>query len=262
MPAFDPADPSTPSNPAESGNSLTDALGQLQSEGIQYDQIGVLGPAPALLPADITATYGVQAETRDYERSAQGCSGTWTPSQLKFKVNPSTGSHLGDRYYSLHQTWGAARLANMKCRGPGLEPNVLQFNPYETVRKCDTLHCYTEKVDHLYLGRKIADWESNLPGDYLDSRLSDPGNELDYTMGSTKTSEMKANTDYRTYVRSPRGNDLNSLFKLQYNIMHLCSWHFVPGTPTNLKWCNVKSVPFSRLIEYEDFTAPNTLELP
>lgn len=61
---------------------------------------------------------------------------------------------------------------------------------------------------------------TNLPTPYLDTRFGDPSNEVSYTMGSAKASDISANTWYYIYIRTVNGDASRDNAKLSGQLGH------------------------------------------
>jgi hypothetical protein len=94
---------------------------------------------------------------------------------------------------------------------------------------------------------------SSLPRPYLDTRLGDPANEVAYTIGSSKASDIKVNQWYYNYIQVLKGDADRDNAKLTAQLGY--RW---PSWCYNSTWCSYSrgDVPQERIINAWDIPVP------
>jgi len=131
-------------------------------------------------------------ETRaDAETAATGtCGDRFTPVEKFYKSDwyDTEGIY---RYIRHKIYWSAANLANLKACG-GATTYEHEFWEYNYDRK------------HV-LGAEVS-WTSGMPNSYLDTSFADSANELGYTIGTARASNLTAGTVYTITIVTKTGN--------------------------------------------------------
>ncbi len=130
------------------------------------------------------------AVARGARVSDADCNDPWSPYLMIRKAGRSSVS--GEyRYGDLEMYWNANRLGNLECY------EDVTYEPDFVTNNNDGLHYFT---------KTIVSWASNFPSEYKDTSFGDSDLERVYTVGTSRATQLNANTQYDTYFRTEFGN--------------------------------------------------------
>ncbi|MCA1633837.1 MAG: hypothetical protein LC802_08990 [Acidobacteria bacterium] len=162
---------------------------------------------------------------------------TWVPVSGRIITAPSSA---GGRYVEQQMKW-----SNVSGFGPNstYEHDFFLKNSAGTVRGPGTYLDRSEtRIDRIPI---VAYATSNLPRAYLDSRFKDGTDEIAFTIGCAKASDIKVGETYTSYIRTKDGDASQDDGKLQAQLGH--------RTPS---WC------YDTLCSFEDEQVSRVVIVP
>jgi hypothetical protein len=186
-------------------------------------------------PADVKTALAQESQTKmsatQEQANANVDENTWVPTSGKVVTAAATE---GGRYVRQEMRW-----SSVSGFGPEstYEHDFFLKNSAGAVRPAGTYLSRSETlIDRI---PKVEYATSTLPRAYLDSRFGDGNDEIAFTIGSAKASDIKANQTYSSYIRTKDGDATQDDGKLQAQLGH--------RTPS---WC------YTTFCSFEDKQVP------
>lgn len=190
------------------------AKSELATRGVVFDKVVLSGVTTDFTAPGLTAEPGdPRAKSGDMSFAAAGC-GRWYPF---YSNSTSSSSSSGGRYNSLNFVWASSNLSALRCTGSStFEPDFVTNN-YD---------------GHYYFAQSMKAWSTTMPNGYWDTNAFDAPEERVYTVGSSNTATVAANTNYNVYFRMSNGNYSSDTAKIVWQ-----RGHYTWGCPSGPAWC-------------------------
>lgn len=171
------------------------------------------GLVPLVRPSSEAADSRTDETAQASLEAALAC-GNWWPF---YSNSTSAASSSGGRYNSWNFQWTSSSLTALRCTGSStFEPDFVTNN-YD---------------GRYYFSQTLLAWSTTMPSGYWDTNAFDGSQERVYTVGSSNTANVKANTTYNVYFRMSSGNYSSDAAKVVWQ-----RGHYTWGCPSGPAWC-------------------------